>query len=354
MKPPFYPLTVQATQQETKEATTVMFAVPTEWQPIFQWRAGQHLTLRCFLNGEELRRAYSISASPFSGDPLRITVKRVKGGRVSTYINDQLKPGATLEVMPPFGGFQLDPEANKRRTHYFFGAGSGVTPLFAMLHSVLLAEPYSDVRFAYGNIDAKHIIFQQALAQLCAEYGQRLSIAHILSAPALWSNHSYWRKGRLDQAASAAFINAHPPYAQDTQYYICGPGGMNEAVQTALLNLDVPAARIHSESYGGAVETDDSISGIAASARVTLRGVEHTVAVAAGQTLLAANRAAGLEPPFTCEAGVCGACRAQLLDGSVQMRARMALTEEAIAAGAILTCQALATTPTLTLQYPES
>lgn len=347
----FYPLTVLETREEIKGATTVMFAVPAELQSVFQWRAGQHLTLRFHSDGEELRRSYSISSSPFSGDPLRITVKRVKDGRISNHINDKVKAGDQIDIMPPFGGFHLDPEANSRRTHYFFGAGSGVTPLFAMLHSVLVAEPYSDVRFAYGNASDKSIIFNKTLEQLSAEHGQRLSVAHILSEPSMWSSQTYWRKGRVDQAAVEAFINEHPPYAQDAQYYICGPGGMNKAVKAALMGLDVPTERIHLESYGGAIETDDSVSGMAATARVSLHGVEHEVAIAAGQTVLAAVRAAGLEPPFSCQSGVCGACRAKLTGGSVHMRARMALEEDEIAGGAILTCQSLATTPELTLAY---
>ena len=351
MSTDFYPLAVLDTREEIKGATTVMFAVPAELKDTFSWRAGQHLTLRFQLNGEELRRSYSISSSPFSGDPLRITVKRVKGGRISNHINDHVKAGDVLEVMPPFGGFYLDPQQNGRRTHYFFGAGSGVTPLFSMLHSVLVAEPHSVVRFAYGNASAKTIIFAQALETLATEHGQRCTIAYLLSEPSMWSSQNYWRKGRLDKQAIQDFIDENPPYAQDAQYYICGPGGMNKSVKTALMALDVPADRIHLESYGGAVETDDSVRGMAATAQVSLKGAMHQVPIMAGQTVLEAVRAAGLEPPFSCQSGVCGACKGKLKNGSVHMRANMALEEDEVQGGAILTCQALATAAKLEIRY---
>ena len=148
-------------------ARSVVFEVPTELTEIFAWKAGQHLTLCFELNGEEVRRSYSISSSPYSGDSLSITVKRVKDGLVSNYINDNVEVGDEIDVMPPFGGFYLEPGETKRRTHYFFGAGSGITPLFSMLHSVLCAETYSVAYLVYGNKDHKNIIFRDKFDQLC-------------------------------------------------------------------------------------------------------------------------------------------------------------------------------------------
>lgn len=347
----FHKLRVIEVRDEIKNARTVMFEVPADLEQVFRWRAGQHLTLRIRHNDEELRRSYSISSSPFSGDPLRITVKRVKGGRISNYINDHVKVGDQLDVMPAFGSFCLDPQENARRTHYFFGAGSGVTPLFSMLHSVLLVEPHSDVRFAYGNASAKTIIFNKMLSQLANEHSQRLTVAHALSETSIWSGQDYWRKGRLDKESIETFINENPPYAQDAQYYICGPGGMNKAVKATLMALDVPGSRIHMESYGGTVETDDSVTGVPAEAQIALKNKSHQVSIAAGQTILEAVRALGLEPPFSCQSGVCGACRATLKKGTVHMRARMALEDDEITQGAVLTCQALAASSELELHY---
>ena len=332
-------------------AKSVMFEVPAELTEIFAWKAGQHLTLRFKLNGEEIRRSYSISASPYSGDPLRITVKRVKDGLVSNHINDNVKAGDEIDVMPPFGGFYLEPGKTKRRTHYFFGAGSGITPLFSMLHSVMCAEPYSFAYLAYGNKDHKSILFKDKFDQLCAENKDRLDVLHVLSDPSMWSSFNQWRKGIIDKAAIEALINENPPYAQDVQYYVCGPRGMNKAVKVALMSLDVPTDRIHMESYGADIEVDDSVKGQAAKLEVKLDGQTHSIDMAEDQTVLEAVRDSDLSPQFSCQSGVCGACRGRLNRGTVHMRARMALEDNEMEKGVILTCQSVATSDSLSITY---
>ena len=348
----FHRLAVLETREELGGmAKTVMFEVPNAVRDTFAWRPGQHLSFRFELDGKEQRRSYSISSSPFTGDPLRITVKRVKGGIVSNYINDTLNKGDVIDVMPPFGGFCLDPGAKLRRTHYFFGAGSGITPLFAMLSSVMAAEPNSFAHLAYGNNNEKSILLEDELNILWEEHPNRMSIHHVFSKPGWWSSADYWRKGMVDKDAIEALIAENPPYAQDAQYYVCGPGGMNTSVKDALMSLDVPASRIHMESYGGTTQLDTSVEGLAARAQVTLGGTTQTIDIAQGQTVLDAARTAGLKPPFSCQSGVCGACRAKLTNGEVHIRARMALEDADIAKGAILTCQSLPTTKDLTLTY---
>ncbi len=348
----FYPLTVGDVIVELKGVvTTVQFNVPTGLSETFAWRAGQHLSFRFNINGQEVRRSYSISSSPLSGDPLQITVKRVKGGLISNHINDMVNKGDVIDVMPPFGSFCLDAEPQKRRTHYFFGAGSGITPLYSMLHSVLCNEPYSVAYLAYGNKNADSILFDKRLSELTEQYGERISVMHVLSAPSMWKQFNYWRKGIIDREAIEAIIAECPPYAQDAQYYICGPGGMNQSVKTALVSLDVPTNRIHMENYGGSITTDNSVHGIAATAKLTLGKSVHDVSIASNQSVLDAVRKAGLNPPFSCQSGVCGACRAILIDGTVHMRARMALEDDEVDGGNILTCQALATSETLSITY---
>ncbi|MBM84429.1 ferredoxin--NADP reductase [Sulfitobacter sp. KE29] len=352
MKRDFHKITVSDTREEIGGmAKSVMFEVPEPLAATFKWRAGQHLTLRFTIGGEDVRRSYSISSSPVSGNPLRITVKRVNGGVVSNHINDTVKAGDVIDVMPPFGGFCLDTGATKRRTHYFFGAGSGITPLHAMLHSVMVAEPHSVAHLAYGNANADSILLNDSFEALLQQHPGRLSVHHVLSAPSMWSGFSYWRKGIVDKAAIAALIKENPPYAQDAQYYICGPGGMNKDVKAALMSMDVPASRIHMESYGGAVDLDNSIKGIAATATIKMGGTDHAVRIAEGQTVLDAVRASGLKPSFSCQSGVCGACRAQLTSGEVHMRARMALEDDDIRKGAVLTCQSVAASAKITIDY---
>ena len=346
----FHRLRVAATRAETERATSLLFEVPDALRGTFRWKAGQHVTLRFHLGGEEVRRPYSISAKP-EGGRLRVTVKRHEGGLVSNHVNDRVAAGDVVEVMPPFGGFHLDPDPRARRTYYFFGAGSGITPLFAMIGSVLASEPYSVARLAYGNSDAGSAIFREDLARMEEASDGRLRVRHVLSSPSRASSLAPWRRGRIDARCVADFINEHPPYAQDTRYYVCGPGRMNTAVRRALLDIDVPDTRVRMESYGPVEPPDDSVAGVAAEATVRLGGATLTVPVAAGQTVLAATRAADETPPYSCESGVCGACRARLRRGRVHLRARMALTDADISGGAILTCQALPITPRLTVDY---
>ena len=348
----FHRLAVLDTRHEIGGmARTVIFDVPDGLKKTFAWRAGQHLSLRFILDGTEVRRSYSISTSPVSGKPLQITVKRVKGGLVSNHVNDIVEAGSFIEIMPPFGGFCLEPGDRLRRTHYFFGAGSGITPLIAMVQSVLLAEPWSVAHLAFGNRNADTILFREQLSDYARIHPDRLTVHHVLSRPSLWSRFDYWREGIVDKAAVEALVQENPPYAQDAQYHVCGPGEMNRTVRSALLAIDVPPNRIHMESYGGTNELDETIEGIASTASVTLDGRTRTVSVTAAQTLLEAARASGMTPPYSCQSGVCGACRARLTDGSVHMRSRMALEDEEIAENVVLTCQSVATSRTLSIRY---
>ncbi|MBO9446792.1 ferredoxin--NADP reductase [Ruegeria sp. R14_0] len=348
----FHPLTVRDVREEIGgQAKSVMFDVPPHLTQAFAWRAGQHVTLRFQIKGEEVRRSYSISSSPVSGDPLRITVKRVKKGLVSNHINDTVQPGDVIYVMPPFGSFCLDTDPTERRTHYFLGAGSGITPLHSMLQSVLLAEPWSFVHLVYGNANADSILFKDAFAEYQEGFAGRLTVQHVLSKPSMWSSFDYWRRGNIDKDAVQAFLAENPPYAQNAQYYICGPGGMNGSVKEALMLLDVPANRIHLESYSGAPVADDGIKGVNAVVDITLNGQRQSVEITSGQTILQAAQKAGLEPPYSCQSGVCGACRCKLKKGSVHMRARTALDDAEIAKGAVLSCQAVATAEKVAVTY---
>ncbi|TLP58522.1 ferredoxin--NADP reductase [Parasedimentitalea maritima] len=346
----FYPLTVSAVDPIISgRATSVTFAVPAPLQDWFRWQAGQHLTLRLTVNGTEHRRCYTISNPP-AGD-LRITVKRVQGGVVSNHIADRLEVGAQIEVMPPFGSFVLRPNDTARRTHYFYGAGSGITPLYAMICDVLTKEPHSVAHLLLGNASKKEIIFHEELKILQQTYSERLSVRHVVSSQSFWSGFSPWRRGRVDAEVIQAAMAETPPIAQDVHYWICGPGDMNSNVASALGNLDVPQARIHMESFGSQTQAERTITGIAATAQVTLNGVITDVPVGADQTILEAMLAAGLSPAFSCQSGVCGACKATLRSGDVHMRAHMALEAKDVEAGEILTCQSLANSKRLSVRF---
>lgn len=348
----FYPLVVSKTSVEISGfAKTVMFEIPADLSDTFTWRAGQHISIRFIINQQEVRRSYSISSSPASNDPMQVTVKRVPGGLVSNYINDSMRNGDTVDVMPPFGSFCLHTAPEARRTHYFFGAGSGITPLYSMITSVLYNEPHSVVHLIYGNKSTDSILFENKLVTLTEIYGKRINVLHVLSAPSIWKPSKHWRQGKIDAPAIEAFITEFPPYAQDTQYYICGPGTMNQSVKAALLSLDVPPNRIHMENYGATTAADNSVESIDASANIILNGKTYRIAIAHNESVLDAVRKAGLNPPYSCQSGVCGACRGKLAYGTVHMRARIALEDSEIENGHILTCQSLATSETLSVSY---
>ncbi len=348
----FHPLTVSEIRPEIDgAATSVTFDVPSKQTDAFCWQAGQHLTLRLRIGGEEQRRSYTISNPP--GAALRITVKRVPEGVVSNHIGDALNVGDQIEIMPPFGSFALTPGALARRTHYFFGAGSGITPLYAMIRAVLEHEPHSVAHLIYGNSAADGILFKDELDVLVAAHPNRFTLRHVLSAPSLWSWFTPWRKGRLDAEMIDAALSETPPVAQDVQYWICGPGSMNRDVKTGLMAMDVPANRIHMECFGGDTEQDNSIEGIAANAQVTLNGATYVLHIAAGQTLLEAMRQADLTPPFSCQSGVCGACKATLTKGQVHMRNRIALEDSEVAGGEVLTCQSVAIDNQLVINFTK-
>lgn len=344
------------------QAKTVIFDIPAELQTEYQWQAGQHITLSFDIDGKAVRRSYTISASPHvqNQDGLQITTKRVKDGLISNYINDNLAVGDTVLVAPPKGNFVLEPTPNKQRTHYFFGAGSGITPLWAMINTVLLKEPHSTCHLLYANQNDTTTIFKDEFEQLQAQFPKRLTVSHIFSKPKeswLGNDFKYWKKGRIDQAVIADFINEHPPYAQDTQYYMCAPNALLSIIQSSLQNIDVPSDRIHFETFGGAIKhnavaqtfdngisIDPSAQGLASTLTVSLNGQSHEVSVEKDQTLLDAMLASGIDAPYSCESGVCGTCKCELTDGLVAMKANVALDYDEINKGSILTCQALSQT----------
>ncbi|UWQ89562.1 ferredoxin--NADP reductase [Rhodobacteraceae bacterium M382] len=352
MNSDFHPLTISDIHREIGgQATSVTCVVPPELGETFSWQAGQHLPLRFVIDGKEHRRCYTISNPP--GAPLRITVKRVQNGVVSNHIADSLKVGHTLEAMPPLGQFMLQADPMARRTHYFFAAGSGITPLFAMIKELLAHEPHSVAHLIYGNRTADGILFCEELDALANDHSGRFTLRHMLSSPSIWSWFSPWRSGHITTKAISAAFAETPPVAQDVRYWICGPGEMNKNVRDALMALDVPASRIHLESFGGGgILAGTNITGIAATALVTLKGRRHNIAVPADQTLLEAALAAGLKPPYSCQSGVCGACKARLTKGNIRMHTQMALTETDIAQGDVLTCQSVAQTSKLEIEFP--
>ena len=325
----------------------------------FDYKAGQHLPIRFFLNGKEARRTYTLSSSPL--DPhLQITVKRVPNGLVSNHINDNIRAGDLIEARPPIGHICIEPTPYTYHTYYLFAAGSGITPMWSMARTALARSPHAHVRLFYGNQSEDTILFRRELDALQTQVGARLQVIHTLSQPKKESWSALWRtdvindarKGRVDDKALRWFLDANRPVSQNCSYYICGPGAMNITLRDALLKLQVPSKDIHIEYFKAPDKTAASkVVGVAAKASVRLNRQTHSVTVPPNSTVLQACLDVGLDAPYSCEAGICGTCRAHLSKGTVHMASAPALEEREMQQGAILTCQAVATSAEIHLTF---
>lgn len=226
-----------------------------------------------------------------------------------------------------------------------------------MINTVLLEEPHSTCHLLYANRDDTSIIFKDEFEKLQARFPKRLTVSHILSKPRWTSSFNYWQSGRIDQTVIAKFISEHPPYAQDTQYYLCAPNALLSIIQSGLQSIDVPSDRIHFETFGGKLVTavakkdygngisvDSSAKGVSGTVTVKLNGETHTVQTKENETLLDNMLANDVDAPYSCQSGVCGTCKCKLADGAVAMRTNMALDDEEIKQGYVLSCQTVCQT----------
>ncbi|MEJ5992335.1 1,2-phenylacetyl-CoA epoxidase subunit PaaE [Ramlibacter sp. PS3R-8] len=355
----FHPLRVRAVQPDTQEAVVVSFDVPEELRPVFGFTQGQYLTLRKEIEGQDLRRSYSICAGVDDGE-LRVGVRKVRGGVFSNWINEQLKPGDTINVMAPQGRFFVPIEADSRRHHLGIAGGSGITPILSIMKTVLAREPGSRFTLVYGNRSLKSTMFKEELEDLKDKYMARLVLHHVFSDQ---HTESEINAGVMDRAKIGEFLSTLVPAASIAHAYICGPFQMNDEAEAALLAAGVPEERIHIERFGvaqaagqvGAV-LHQAQPGDAAKARVVIvrDGLRREIDFTRDQpSILDAASAAGLEVPFSCTSGVCGTCRAKVVEGSVRMERNFALDKKEVAAGFVLTCQAHPTTDMVVLSFDE-
>ena len=341
----FHRLRVAEIVPETEDANSIRFDMPKELEDAFRFRAGQHLTLLAEIDGEEVRRNYSLCTAPFENDWM-VTVKRIAGGVFSNWVGDHLKAGDQLDVMTPHGSFtrSFDPEAER---HYVaFAGGSGITPIISLLRTALAEEPRSRFTLFYGNRDSTSVIFLEALAGLKDRYMDRLEIFHFLAEE---EGDFDLFNGMLDRARcdeAIAHLVGDPKSVSD--WFICGPGPMMDAAEAAVLDSGVDKDRVHIERFTAGRPSAAIAAQIQALQEqavglmlsVTLDGRTRKVEFTESNILDSA-RAAGLPAPFACKAGVCATCRAKVTKGKVEMAARYGLTDEEVAAGYVLTCQSV-------------
>lgn len=364
MSKDFFQLPVKSVSQETSDAVSVTFDIPQDLKATFAYKQGQYLTLKFNLNGAEVRRAYSMCSSPVDPD-ITVTVKRVKGGLVSNHINDAVKAGTSIEVMPPEGRFFTELDADKRKTYYLIGAGSGITPLYSIIKTILEEEPQSSVHLLYGNRNETTIIFKDSIDELARKYSGQFTVNHILSQPlrekkkgigGLFSKGKIsWTGaiGRIDTAVVGKFLEEHPNKAKAAEYFICGPGDMINTAEAALKGMDIDPKTIHAERFTNDNQKAKVASGggAAAVAQVNLNDKLVTISVPANKTILDVLIDEKHDPPYSCTSGACSTCMAKVTKGSVKMDACYALDDDEVEEGYILTCQAHPTSDEVHLTF---
>ncbi len=341
----FHPLKVAEIVPETAEANSIRFEIPPELRDQFAFKAGQHLTLRTTIGGEEIRRNYSLCTAPADSDWM-VTVKRIGGGLFSNWIGDQLKAGDTIEVMVPHGSFTTDFAPANRRHLVGIAGGSGITPVMSLIKTLLREEPESRFTLLYGNRDSSSVIFLETLAALKDKHLGRFEIYHFLDQE---EQDIDLFNGILDRTRIEEAVEHLVPDARDVDgWFICGPGPMMDAAEGALLDRNIPKDRIHIERFT-ADRPPEAVSREMAQLQtqaegvtlaVTLDGRTRKVPFTAGNILDSA-RESGLPAPFACKAGVCATCRAKVTSGKVEMAVHYGLTDEEVAAGYVLTCQSV-------------
>lgn len=341
--PRFHRLAVDDLRRETPDAVSLTFAIPKELANDYNFAPGQYLTLRTMLDGEEVRRSYSICSGPEDGE-LRIAVKKVDGGAFSNWAADELKAGDELDVMTPAGRFGIAPELGAARTYVGFAAGSGITPIMSIIKGVLAGEADSRFFLFYGTRSTAGMLFRETLEDLKDRFLQRLSLFHVISGeeqdiPIL--------HGRLDGEKVRVLLRSLVPAASVDHAFICGPAGMSEDIEATCRELGIAEDRIHVErfvsEFGGKPRPKAIVPAGAppkALAALIIDGKRREVPVAEGEAILDAALRAGMDLPFACKGGMCSTCRAKLVEGEAQMEANYSLEPWELKARFILTCQA--------------
>jgi ring-1,2-phenylacetyl-CoA epoxidase subunit PaaE len=356
----FHPLRVRSITPDTPEAVIVTFDVPPALRPVFGFTQGQYLTLRTEIDGQDLRRSYSICAGIDDGE-LRVGVRKVKGGVFSNWINEHLRPGDSLSVMAPQGRFFVPIAPQAQRHHLGIAGGSGITPILSIMKTVLAREPASRFTLIYGNRSLRSTMFKEEIDDLKDRYLTRLVLHHVFSDEHTDAsiNHGVMNRDKIGE-----FLQVLVPAASIAHAYICGPFQMNDEAEAALLAAGVAPERIHIERFGIAQPAAAQVGAVihrghaedAEQARVVIirDGLQREILFHRDQpSILDAASAAGLEVPFSCTSGVCGTCRCRLVEGEVRMERNFALDKKEVAAGFVLACQAHPTTERVVLSFDE-
>lgn len=332
----YFNLTIKEIVQETADAITIVFEQP---QNRISYQSGQFLTLIVPINGKEVRRAYSLCSSPYADDVLAVSIKRVEGGLMSNYLPDNMKVGDQVKIMEPMGVFTTEYNAENKRHLILFAGGSGITPMLSIIKSTLTQEPDSIVSLIYANRNIDSIIFKEELTRLETKYEGRLHVIHILDdAPMNWQGYS----GLLSHEMLTSLFERIPSWEKST-YLMCGPEGMMNNVETLLAEQNIPNDIIFKESFvqGTINKSDENSSSDELQERevtIIYDSEEHKVTVSADTTILEAALDLDIDLPYSCQSGLCTACRGKCTSGKVKLDEEEGLSEAEINDGYVLTC----------------
>ncbi len=354
----FRSLAISDIRQETGDCISVSFRIPDEWKEEFKYTAGQNITLRSIIKGEEIRRSYSICSSPHESE-LRIAIKKLDEGLFSSHAHTHFKPAQWLDVMAPTGNFTLTLKDSNRKHYVAFTAGSGITPVISILKTILKEEPNSRFTLIYGNKTRSSVIFREELLALKNDHPEQFQLIPIFSrektdAPVF--------EGRIDVEKCQLIFKQILPLAADQEYLLCGPAAMIFSVRSWLTEQKVDLKKIHFELFSDPGDQDaerkkassEQKKSAEANSVVTIRldGMSADFQIPFdGPSILDAAILAGADLPYACRAGVCASCRAKLVKGKVTMDQNYSLAEEEIEQGFILACQSHPASENLTIDF---
>ena len=358
MRPKFHPLTVIDVRRETKDCVSIAFEVPQELNENYQFRQGQYLTLRETVNGEDIRRSYSI-CSGVNEPELRVAIKEVPHGKFSTWANRELQKGHVMQVMTPMGTFGTEIEPGQKKKYLLVAAGSGITPVFSIAKSVLATEPESEVILLFGNRYFQSIIFREQLEDLKDRYLGRFRVFHVLSAE---PNDVDLYSGRIDRPKMEGFAKGFIQMDSIDEVFVCGPEPLIRLVKEFSLERGIAEDNIHFELFGtpnptagGSIEKPAepvTESGKRCAVSVVFDGQENNFFMPMdGTAILDAAQTSGMDIPFSCKGGMCCTCRAHVSEGSATMKVNYALEPGEVESGYVLTCQAVPTSEHITVDF---
>lgn len=346
----FYKLSIKEIKKETPQAVSVVFNIPDEFKDFYKFTAGQYVNLKLTLDGEEIRRAYSICSAP-NGDELRVAIKAVKYGNFSKFANEKLAVGNVIEVGTPEGKFTFEPNPEKQKNYMAFAAGSGITPVMSILQSVLKQEPNSSFVLCFGNKSPEETIFHDQLIHLQQQYLGRFFVHFVYSQ----SKADDALFGRIDKSVVNFVLNTKHAEKEFSKFYLCGPEEMINRVSDVLIEKNVPEKDIKFELFSAskiehAIDTSKTEH---AKITVLVDGDEATFEMSSKQTLLEAALKQGIDAPYSCQGGICSSCLARITNGTAEMKKNSILTDDEIAEGLILTCQAHPTSAEIYVDYDD-